>query len=67
MTQVAEIWLGLEEPDLLLLNKPWREFGSPLFFALFKMWGTCHFFVISRGSQESILRKWEKFIQFHIT
>ena len=54
--------MDLAEPDLLLLNKPWREFGSPLFFVLFKedvvhIYNFIHIYnsAIKRNEYESVL------------
>ena len=54
--------MDLAEPDLLLLNKPWRDFGSPLFFVLFKedvvhIYNFIHIYnsAIKRNEYESVL------------
>lgn len=36
MIQIAETWLDLKEPDLLLLNKYWKASGSPYLLLFFK-------------------------------
>ena len=54
--------MDLAEPDLLLLNKPWREFGSPLFYVLLKedvvhIYNFIHIYnsAIKRNEYESVL------------